>query len=165
VKPLAWTWNAGTRTVRGIHPRLARPDDAWADAHLVGPERALFHAMDPRERDHGVRVARTLLRRTPDVDAVVVRAALLHDVGKARRRYAVHERVLVHLLPGPVPPPEPLRVGVAGARQVAAHHPAYGAAMLRDAGAPARLADLVARHHAPGNDPQARALHDADRRT
>ena len=165
VKPFAWTWNAGVRAVRGIHPRLARPDDAWAERHLVGGERELYRSMDPRERDHGVRVARTLVRRTPDADPTLVRAALLHDVGKSVRRYAVYERILVHLLPGPVPPPDPPRRGVVGARQVAAHHPAYGAAMLRAAGAPERLVDLVARHHAPGADPGARALHDADRRT
>lgn len=165
MKPWVWAWNAGWRTVRGLHPDLARPDDAWAAARLTAQERSLYAAMDPRDRDHAVRVAQALLRAHPDAPGPVVRAALLHDVGKARRRYRVDERILVHLVRAAPPPPDPPLAGLAGARQTAAHHAAYGAAMIRDAGGDGRVAELVARHDRPGDDPHAHWIREADRRT
>ncbi len=165
MKPWVWAWNAGWRTVRGLHPRLADPDDAWAEAWLPRPERDLYAAMDRRDRDHAVRVARALLRRHPEAPSEVVRAALLHDVGKSRRRYRVAERILVHLVRTAPPPAEPPLGGMAGARQTAAHHAAYGAAMIRDAGGDPRVAELVARHERPGDDRHARWIQQADRRT
>ena len=121
--------------------------------------------MDRRDRDHAVRVARALLRRHPEAPSEVVRAALLHDVGKSRRRYRVAERILVHLVRTAPPPAEPPLGGMAGARQTAAHHAAYGAAMIRDAGGDPRVAELVARHERPGDDRHARWIQQADRRT
>ncbi len=165
MKPWSWPFRAAVRTLRGIRPEWARPDDAWAEARLDAPERSLYRAMDPRDRAHAVQVARALTRARPDAPAEVVRAALLHDVGKSRRAYRVSERIAAHLLRGAPPPPEPTRHGWAGARQVAAHHGAYGAAMIRAAGGSARVAELVARHDRPGVDRWAAVLHEIDRRT
>lgn len=165
MKPWAWAWNATLRTVRGVHPALAAPDDDWAASRLPAPERRLYLGMDARERDHAVRVARALEAEHPDAPDELVRAALLHDVGKSRRSYRVHERILVHLVGGGSVPPEPRLRGLAGARQVARHHAAYGAAMIREAGGSVRVAELVARHERPGDDPDARRLRDVDRRT
>lgn len=157
--------NAAARTVRGALPALAAPDDAWARARLPNPERALYLAMDVRDRDHAVRVARALLDRNPDAPGELVRAALLHDVGKSRRRYRVGERVAVHLLRASPPPERPTLAGWRGARQVAAHHAAYGARMIRDAGGDDRVAQLVERHERPCGDRDAALLHEIDRRT
>ncbi len=121
--------------------------------------------MDPRERDHGIRVAKRVLERRPTAPDEVVRAALLHDVGKARRPYRVVERILVHAPLGPPPQHEPELHGWQGARQVAVHHPSYGAAMIRAAGGSSRVAQLVALHEAPGEDLFAAWIHEADRRT
>ena len=166
MRPWSWAWNAALRTVRGVHPALAAPDDGWASARLGDAERGLYLAMDPRDRDHAVRVARELLRTHPGAPAVAVRAALLHDVGKSRRRYRVDERILVHLVRAAPPPAEPPRRGLAGARQTAAHHAAYGAEMIRAAGGSARVAELVARHdRPPADDVHARWIHEADRGT
>lgn len=165
MRPWVWAWNAGLRTLRGVHPAFVRPDDAWAERFLAPTERPLYRAMDPRERDHHVRVARSLLARHPDAPTVLVRAALLHDVGKMRRPYRVVERVLVHLVRGDQPEAHPEKHGWDGARQVAAHHAAYGATMIRDVGGDPRVADLVARHERPAGDPEAAWLHEADRRT
>lgn len=151
------------RTVRALHPGWARPDDAWAEVLLDAGERAAYREMDPRERDHGVRVARRLLAGRPAAASSLVRAALLHDVGKAGRRYRVAERVLVHLwcpapdVPGPFP--EAWRAAWRAHRE----HAAAGAARLRAAGVDERVADLVARHHDPAPaDDDLRALQAAD---
>lgn len=165
MKPWVWAWNAAWRTVRGVRPGWVRPDDAWAEARLSADERGLYLAMDPRDRDHAVRVARTLLRRRPEASSAAVRAALLHDVAKSRRPYRVVERVLVHLDRAAPPPPEPARSGFAGARQLAAHHARYGAAMIREAGGDGRVAELVERHDLPGDDREAAWIREADRRT
>lgn len=165
MKPWSWAWNAALRTARGVRPEWVRPDDAWAQVHLPAVEYELYAAMDPRDRDHALRVAKALLRRRPDAASEVVRAALLHDVAKSRRPYRVHERVFVHLLRGGSPPPAPPRSGIAGARQLAAHHARYGADMIRAAGGSERVAELVLRHERPGDDREASWIRDADRRT
>ena len=107
--------------LRGRLRRLLRallaqeaPDDAFALRFLEGEERELYLAMDPRDRAHGVRVARRLLKAYPEAPGYAVRAALLHDAGKAVRPYRTLERVLAGLFAPPLPP-YPLRRGLLGA--------------------------------------------------
>jgi len=73
------------RLLRLLRALLAQevPDDAFALRYLEGEERALYLAMDPRDRAHAVRVAQRLLKAHPEAPDHVVRAALLHDAGKA----------------------------------------------------------------------------------
>lgn len=149
-KPSAWYLNAARRAVRALLPALAPPDDALAEARLTASEYRLYLRMDPRDRHHACEVTRTLLARQPDAPAVLVRAALLHDVGKAQRPYRLLERVLVHLLPARPLPPEPRLRGLAGAMQVKRHHQVYGAEMIRAAGGCEAVARLVAGHHQVG---------------
>ncbi|MEX2501132.1 MAG: hypothetical protein WD336_02045, partial [Trueperaceae bacterium] len=66
MKPWSWPWRAAARTVRGMRPAWSRPDDAWAASRLPRVERELYQRMDPRDRDHAVRVARALLAQRPD---------------------------------------------------------------------------------------------------
>lgn len=100
--------------LRGRLRRLLRallaqeaPDDAFALRFLEGEERELYLAMDPRDRAHGVRVARRLLKAYPEAPGYAVRAALLHDAGKAVRPYRTLERVLAGLFAPPLPLPPP----------------------------------------------------------
>lgn len=151
------------RTACGIAPALARPDDAFAEAHLAGGELAAYRAMDPRDRDHACRVARRLLDDAPDADPVWVRAALLHDVGKAGGRYRLWERVLVHVWTPDVATADRFPPAWADAWRRHRDHAVRGAGDLRAAGADARVVDLVARHHdAPCADEALRRLARAD---
>ena len=152
-----------TRTARGLAPGLACPDDAFAEARLAGAELAAYLAMDPRDRDHACRVARRLLAAAPGAESAWVRAALLHDVGKAVGRYRLWERVLVHVWT----PDEALagRFPVALAEAWGRHrdHAVLGAARLAAAGVDPRVVELVARHHdPPGADEALRRLAAAD---
>ncbi len=151
-KPLRWFLNAPRRTLAGLWPALAPPDDGFALRWLQGPEVELYLRMDSRDRAHACDVAREVLRRAPGARAVLVRAALLHDVGKSVRPYRVGERVAVHLWPAADVPPGPPRDGLTGALQVKRHHHRYGAAMIRDAGGSEEVASLVEAHHAGGGD-------------
>lgn len=132
------------RLLLAFFPHLAQPDDAFALRFLPPEEAAPFLAMDPRDRLHGVEVAKRLLEAYPEAPHEAVRAALLHDVGKSLRPYRPLERILTALLAPPVPP-EPLRKGLWGAFQLRRHHPLYGARMVKDP----QVARLILEHHAP----------------
>lgn len=151
------------RTARAFAPRLARPDDAFAARWLGDGELAAFRGMDPRDRDHGCRVARKLLAEHPDAEPVWVRAALLHDVGKSLVPYRAWERIAVHLArswPADALARSPRLAAACGRDR---RHPEDGARLLADLGADPRLVALVAHHHRPaGDDAGARALARAD---
>lgn len=124
------------RISRGIRAilNLARPDDAWARRFLTESEARLFMTMDPRDREHGVAVARALLARFPHAPQKAIRAALLHDVGKTLRPYIAFERIILGLFDPILPhlPSRPLKKGLAGAVQLRRHHEVYGAEMVED---------------------------------
>lgn len=149
----------GGRLYRLFRALLAKeaPDDAFALALLEEEERGLYLAMDPRDRAHGVRVAQRLLALYPEAPGFALRAALLHDAGKALRPYRPWERVLVGLLAPPLPP-YPLRQGLLGAFQVRRHHPLYAAERIKDP----QVRALVLEHHAP-RSLWGKRLHRADR--
>jgi len=135
------------RLLRGALPHLCRPDDAWALARLRPDEADLYRAMDVRDREHNVLVAKRLLERWPDAPDFAVRAALLHDAGKAVRPYRLWERVFTALFESRAPqlPAYPLKGGLAGAWQARLHHPRYAADRIADP----EVAELVREHHAP----------------
>lgn len=164
-KSLHWYLNAPRRTLLALLPRLARPDDEWAKARLPRVERALFLSLPPQERHHGVQVAKRLLERLPGASGVLIRAALLHDVGKLGSPQAATFRVLAHLLPRAALPPEPRFRGLKGALQARQHHAAYGARLILEAGGCKRVAELVERHHDAGAGGDLAALRLADELT
>ncbi len=135
------------RLVRGFRAILgiARPDDAWARARLRPSEFALYRRLDPRDREHAVLVAKELVRRYPDAPPEAVRAALLHDIGKAVRPYRAVERILTALLEPWLPrlPEAPLFPGWRGAVQVRLHHERYGAKRVKDPTVRAILLALI----------------------
>ncbi len=156
--------NAAVRTLHAAFPALAATDDDWALGLLEPGERSLFDQLPPPERAHAVKVARCLLAKRPDAPGEAVRAALLHDVGKADSSNGAWHRVLAHLLPELDVPPEPRLTGLAGARQARRHHAAYGALMVLRASGDARVAWLV-RHHHGGSDEWALAIGECDAAT
>lgn len=137
------------RTLQAFVPALARPDDAWAARWLAAPEAALYQAMDRRDRAHACAVAKAVLRADPGAEPLLVRAALLHDLGKSERRFAAWERIAAHLYCPAALPAEPRLPGLRGAWQAKLHHPRYGAARVLGAGGCAEVAEIIARHHAP----------------
>lgn len=158
-----WLVNASRRTFLAVVPVLVRPDDAFARAVLPDPEFGLYRQMDARDRQHACEVAKRLLADVPAASPELVRAALLHDVGKAGAPYRPFERILVHLYTPADLPLEPRLNGVRGAWQRKLHHAHYGAEKIRAAGGDARVAELVARHHQPAGDRDAAVLHRIER--
>ena len=145
------------RLGRSFFVSQARPDDVWAHQRLTRAEYGVYARMDPRDREHGVRVAQKLEGDYPDARAELVAAAILHDCGKSVRKYNVLERVLVGLIP------YRLSAGwTLGAVKVRNEHPARGAEMVRLAGGRQDVAHLIEQHHSPQADVEAGLLHDYD---
>lgn len=152
------------RTLMALFPVLARPDDAFAMGMLTGAEYRLYRRLDRRDRAHACAVARLLLTLYPDASPELRRAALLHDIGKVNVRYNPWLRILVALYTPERVASEPRFSGLRGAWQLKRHHDRYGAALIVSAGGDARVAEIVARHHRPGDDAEALRLREADAR-
>ncbi|GEM85184.1 HD domain-containing protein [Meiothermus hypogaeus] len=149
-------WLRLKRLYKAFIPAQAQPDDGWALAELSIEEAHLYKAMDVRDREHAVRVAKRLLERYPDAPSFAVRAALLHDSGKALRPYRPLERILTGLISLDVPI-EPLDKGLRGAWQIRRHHPEYAAIRILDP----QVAQIVREHHRP-ESLWAQRLHEVD---
>ena len=134
--------NLGARMRPGDWTLVAR--------HLSQPERALFARMEPADQSHSVQVLRTLLS-SGVTDESILKAALLHDVGKSRCPISVFHRtatVLLKAIFGRLPALE-LRGEETGwwfPFYVIANHPRIGASMLAQAGAEERVWRLVELH-------------------
>lgn len=75
-----------------------QPDEAgWVRSRLRPVEAALFFAQGRADRRHGYRAGRWVAERSGDRPDLV-RAALLHDVGKRHARLGVAGRVAASLL-------------------------------------------------------------------
>jgi HD domain len=151
------------RLLRALSPIQARPDDGWAAQQLAQPELEVYRRMDPRDREHAVRVAQKLLELHPGASNEAVRAALLHDCGKLVRPYNVFERVFVGLIAPEGPRSSQTSSGLqATALDVRNNHPQIGANLILEAGGDSRVAELVRIHHKPKNDLEATWIHQID---
>lgn len=140
-------------------------DEAPAEALLAPPLLDLFRRMPPEDRRHGLE-ALARLRARGEEDPLLLKAALLHDVGKAEAGVGLAQRVARVLLAAPLPAVWAWLSGTpTGWRRpywAVAHHPARGAVWIETRGGPSELVALV-RHHedeAPaGWGPAQRARH------
>jgi HD domain len=153
------------RLARALLPLLAHPDDDWARRVLSPAEFGVYSKMDVRDREHAVRVTKKLLDLYPDSSLILQRATLLHDCGKSVRPYNVIERVLVGLF-YQAQNAEARALDLKGRRlsaiEVKRFHPQIGSSLILMAGGDARVAEIVAKHHAPGSDLDAQRVHEVD---
>lgn len=161
-------------------------DLAWAKAQLSACEWRLFACMSPVEQAHAVRVAkraRALAAQTriPTGERrALIKAALLHDVGKSGA-VGLLDKVAIVLLTRFTPTiahslceigeeadgsgAPAWRKGMARAFYADRTHPERGADMAMTAGAEQTVVRLIRNHHAPerGNDLLGELLARADR--
>ena len=150
---------------------LARVDPvgiATVDRVLSPAERDLFLTMNESDQRHSIDLCERLWsdgHAEPDL----LRAALLHDVGKASGSLPILYRVAFTLavMASPRLARWLARPGLTVWRQpfcVAAHHPEIGAIAATQAGSSPRVVGLILNHNQPGADSLSRLLYAYDRR-
>ncbi len=151
------TWTRVHHRVAQFWHTLTAPwhnvDEAYAARYLAPAELALFRRMPRAEQLHGIALAQALAARGW-ADDDLLKAALLHDVGKTVVRPRLWERVAVVLAEW-LFPRHAARWAQGEARGwrrgfvIRAQHAAWGAELLAAAGASPRVVALVRAHHDP----------------
>ena len=133
----------GHLTRRFFDVVLARPlspaERAEVGVWLTPGESDLFFAQSDPDQRHGYSAAASVLAEAP-VDRSLVRAAMLHDVGKRHARLGVLGRVLASLL---ILARAPLSARFAAYRD----HGPVGAAEMEALGSEALVVDFARHHH------------------
>ncbi|MBU0495672.1 MAG: hypothetical protein KKA73_08255 [Chloroflexi bacterium] len=154
--------------LRATTAHIDEDEHAQVASTLSPAQAELFYRQDLSDQRHALDVYQTLRAGGHD-DLDLLQAALLHDVGKSvgPTRIPLPYRVVIVLVRAVRPTwlerlarPDP-----ASWRYpfyVHNQHPARGAELTVAAQSSAQVMHLVAVHHAPGDDPLARALCQAD---
>lgn len=138
---------------------LSAADQAEVRRELPPALYGLFERMAPGEQAHSLTVLRAVMRALPAAPPALRQAALLHDVGKRRAPLTLFDRVLVVAVKTLWPTRaaawgQGLPTGLRRPFVTAAQHPAWGAELAAQAGAPPLTVALIRRHQTPVTAPQ-----------
>ena len=148
-----------------VRARVSDDEIAALEQHLEPPQRELFRTMSPIDQRHCFDVFNTLLQQGhsgPDL----LRAALLHDVGK--RGIRLWHRVAGVLLEAFWPKmleklainrPQSWLYGF----YIYRHHADLSAELAERNGCSPSVVELVRKHHTPSENEHAKVLWEADR--
>lgn len=152
------------RLAQGLRALLAfaaAPDLALAQQHMTRCEFAAFRALSRSEQLHSLNVLRAVLGAEPAAPRALAAAALLHDVGKSRRRLAVWQKTVAVLVQSffPTLSERLSREASPGSWRmpfiVGRHHPRWGGEILRQCGSDALLIWLVEHHQSEADEHKA----------
>jgi hypothetical protein len=155
------------RFVGALTARRDADDFATLDRYLGRGEQALFLTMTLADQRHSLDLS-ARLRADGHDEPDLVRAALLHDVGKALGPLPLPYRV-IHSLAAIAAPRLACWLGQDPAPSwrrpfyFAAHHAALGAEAAARAGSNSRVVRLIGGHDQPGPDELAQLLYRYDR--
>ena len=139
------------RFVANLDPRGPEPaSEAWAVRHLSAAELVLWQSMGGPDRRHSLGVAVEAVSRLGERPELV-RAALMHDVGKVGAGLGLMGRVVATVVEVAGLQEAVRRSHVRSGRWAGlvayADYPETGAALLRDAGSPELVWRWAAEHH------------------
>lgn len=141
---------------RALTARLTPADKKWVAESLPPAARPLFYAMHPADQYHALKVAQTAMQLWADNPAgdkdMLLRAALLHDVGRVQGDMGIAGKVAAvlvqHFFPSGAEKLAKSRKGWLGhVMYVYYHHPEIGAVKVETLGFKQEAA-LIRCHHA-----------------
>lgn len=132
--------------IRGIFARITSEDRAFIQIYLSQEEALLFQSLRVGEQRHSLNIAYNCLEESPN-NPVLIKAALLHDVGKINSNLTlIHKSLVVLVLKLPIPEgilPGFIQKSLYYKRQ----HPNLGAEILENIGTEASVVFLTRHHH------------------
>ncbi|CUH96334.1 hypothetical protein P22_2424 [Propionispora sp. 2/2-37] len=155
------------QVMSALTARIGAEERQWINQYLTVNEQQLFWGMSVADQRHALNVAYSALRLA-ESNAVSVtlllRCALLHDVGKVSGDISTIDKIIAVLVSSFVPewaqswgkPGKGSRYqNLRHAFYVHFYHPQRSAQLLTDAGTEARIIDIVQKHHKTpaGDDP------------
>ncbi len=145
---------------RALFAKMEPKDHAVVDRYLNEIEKLLFYRMQPAVQKHCVNVAETvsvIAGARPDLDhSLLMKAALLHDIGKSGLKISLTDRiwyVLVRKFSSGLaqklarPGKSPLMSRLRNAFYIHLNHGKIGASMAQNAGLSEELVFFVRNHH------------------
>jgi len=164
--------------IAAITASISPSDRTFLTQYLNTGEQELFWRMSLPDQRHALNVAYTVLKlaknEQPAVERILVKSALLHDIGKIQGDISVADKVIT-VLAGIVFPHISRKWGQYGrggrlanlrhAFYVYYYHPVRGAEMAEKAGVEPLIVELIRKHHkAPTDDdpPELLLLQQAD---
>lgn len=81
-----------------VNCKLTNEDKNFIDSYLNIEERNLFYKLSQQEQVHCVRVAKDVKNTYKQSNIILMKAALLHDIGKIERKLNVMDKSLLVLL-------------------------------------------------------------------
>ncbi|MDA8213340.1 MAG: HD domain-containing protein [Clostridia bacterium] len=150
------------QVMHALTAKMESSDHRLVTGNLDSREQSLFYAMDINSQKHSVKVALTCLQLAasyPLADRkLLVRAALLHDIGKQRGDLTTLDRI-IFVITGKLFPRLSKALAKQGngfSRQKLQHaffvleaHPVLGRQKAAAVGVEPQILELIARHHTP----------------
>jgi putative nucleotidyltransferase with HDIG domain len=164
--------------IAAMTAEVTASDRLFVDRQLNDREKALFYDMNLPDQRHALNVAYTaeqLAASRPEADLkLLLKCALLHDVGKVKGDVSTLDKVIT-VLADKFFPQWARRWGCLGrggrvtnlrhAFYIYFNHGERGAKMLAASGVSSNITDIVRKHHAapqPGEPPELAILRQAD---
>lgn len=146
--------------ISAITARITEADRSFVKKYLNNEQAAFFWQMNLPDQRHALNVAYTALELAAghkDIDRqLLITCALLHDVGKVKGDVSTADKVLTVIF-DKFSPDWAKQWGRLGrgskidnlrhAVYIYYNHAARGAAMLRAAGVPEKITEMIAKHH------------------
>ncbi|MEC9113928.1 MAG: HD domain-containing protein [Actinomycetota bacterium] len=141
------------RFLTSLRRKAPDPSDVdWAKGILLKSEFALWEKMSASDQKHSIAVAKMARNELPH-DAVIIRAGLLHDIGKTAVRSGVVIRVAAAIAK-PLANQDTINRWSQGKGPLATlgalmAYPQLGASMLREVGSDEFIVRWATEHHLP----------------